>query len=364
MIMKNIYNFNAGPAILPREVLLQAQEELLDFQGTGMSIMEASHRGKEYEAVHHEAMANVLELLGLGADYACLLLQGGASLQFAMVPMNLLGGGTADYTLSGAWGAKAYKEAQIVSQGGGKISVVADCSKENPARVPRLGELKLTPGAAYVHITSNETISGAQWKEFPRTEAPLVADMSSDIMSREFDAKNFSLIYAGAQKNLGPSGVTIVVMRRELADRAPKTLPLVLRYKTFMDEDSLYNTPPSFGVYLLMLTTRWIKKLGGVKAMGELNRRKAARLYDAIDASSFYQGTAARECRSEMNVTFRLPTEELEKSFLEKASSLGLKGMKGHRSVGGVRASIYNAFPMEGVEALVAFMKDFESKMG
>lgn len=358
---KTVFNFNAGPAILPREVLEQAQSELLDFNGTGMSVMELSHRSKDYEAVQREAMANIAELLELTDDYAVLLLQGGASLQFAMVPMNLLGAGqTADYANSGAWASKAIKEAQVV----GNVNIAADCAKSLPARMPRNEELQLTPGAAYVHITSNETISGAQWKDFPQTEAPLVADMSSDIMSRWFDAKRFGLIYAGAQKNLGPSGVTVVILRRELAERAPKTVPAILRYATHLKEDSLYNTPPSFGVYLLMLTTRWLKKQGGIRGVEKHNRAKAAKLYDAIDASSFYRGTAEKDFRSDMNVTFRLPTEELEQTFVKEATANGFIGLKGHRSVGGIRASIYNAFPAEGAEALAQFMKDFESRMG
>jgi phosphoserine aminotransferase len=357
--MARVYNFGAGPAVLPEEVLRQAAGEMLDFQGCGMSIMEASHRGKEYDAVHQEAQRNVAELLGLGDDYAVLFLQGGASLQFAMVPMNLLApGATADYIHSGAWAGKAIKEAKLI----GKVNVAADCSKEIPTRVPSLAELKLTPGAAYVHLTANETIAGSQWKQFPACEAPLVADMSSDILSRPFDARRFALIYAGAQKNLGPSGVTLVVMRKDLAARAPASLPTMLKYQTHIEESSLYNTPPTFGIYILMLVTRWVKKMG-LETLYRRNAAKAAKLYAEIDAG-FYKGTATRDCRSDMNVTFRLPTEALEETFLKEASKNGMKGLKGHRSVGGIRASIYNAFPVEGVDALVSFMQDFRRRNG
>jgi len=359
--MGRIYNFSAGPAVLPLEVLEEAQRELVDYKGTGMSIMESSHRGKAYMAVHEEAIANTKELLGIGDDYAVLFLQGGASLQFAMVPMNLLGAGqTADYTDSGTWASKAIKEAKLI----GKVNISANCGKEIPTRVPHEAELKLTPGAAYVHITSNETISGAQWKTFPKTEAPLVADMSSDILSRPFDANQFGLIYAGAQKNLAPAGMALVVIRKELAERVPATVPTMLRYSTHITEDSLYNTAPCFTIYMYMLVTRWIKKTG-LKNLYARNVEKAARLYKAIDASGgFYKGTAVLEFRSDMNVTWRLPSEELEELFLKEAGKAGFSSLKGHRAVGGIRASIYNAFPVEGVDALVLFMKDFEKRNG
>lgn len=358
--MSRIYNFSAGPATLPLEVLEQAQQELLDYQGTGMSIMEHSHRGKAYMAVHAEAIANTKELLGLGDDYAVLFLQGGASLQFSMLPMNLLGAGqTADYTNSGTWAAKAIKEAKLL----GNVNIAADCGKEIPTRVPTEAELKLTPGAAYVHITSNETISGAQWKVFPNTEAPLVADMSSDILSRPFDATQFGLIYAGAQKNLAPAGMALVIMRKDLADRVPETVPTMLKYSTHIENDSMFNTCPCFTIYMYMLVTRWIKKMG-LDALYARNVDKAARLYKAIDATGFYKGTAVPEFRSDMNITWRLPSEELEAQFIKEAAASGFSGLKGHRSVGGVRASIYNAFPVEGVDALVSFMQDFEKRNG
>ncbi|MFC1498581.1 3-phosphoserine/phosphohydroxythreonine transaminase [Verrucomicrobiota bacterium] len=356
--MSRIYNFNAGPAVLPEEVLEEAQKELLDYKNSGMSILESSHRGKEYSAVHEEAIANLKKLLKLSDDYAVLLLQGGASTQFAMIPMNLLGETqTADYTNSGAWAAKAIKEAKNL----GNVNIAADCGGEIPTRVPTSAELKLTPNAAYLHITSNETISGAQWKTFPKTEAPLIADMSSDILSRPLDVNQFGLIYAGAQKNLGPSGLAVVIIRKDLAERAPGTVPTMFKYKTHIGKDSLFNTPPCFSIYILMLVTRWIEKLG-LENLHKQNAEKAAKIYEIIDSSDFFKGTAVPECRSDMNVTFRLPNEELEALFIKEAGEQGLKGLKGHRSVGGLRASIYNAFPPEGVDTLVSFMKEFEGK--
>jgi phosphoserine aminotransferase len=359
--MTRCFNFGAGPATLPLEVLEEAQAELLDYRGSGMSIMEHSHRGKEYDAVHQEAVANLAELMGLTDDYAVLFLQGGASQQFAMIPLNLLGAGqTADYVHTGAWAKKAIAEAKIV----GKVNIAADTSGETPARMPREDELVLTPGAAYVHLTANETIGGTQFKTFPRTEAPLVADMSSDFLSRPFDATQFGLIYAGAQKNLGPSGTAVVALRKDLAERCPTTVSKYFRYATQIEQNSLYNTPPTFTIYLIALVTRWLKNMG-IENMYRRNVEKAARLYAAIDGSGgYYRGTAAVADRSDMNVTFRLPSEELEAAFVKEAGAHGMKGLKGHRSVGGVRASIYNAMPPEGVDALVAFMKDFASKNG
>lgn len=358
--MSRVYNFSAGPAVLPAEVLEEAQRELVDYDGSGMSIMESSHRGKEYSAVHEEAEANIRELLALPDEYAILFLQGGASTQFAMVPVNLLTDGlTADYTNSGAWATKAVKEARLV----GSVNIAADCAKEIPARVPREDELQLTPGAAYVHITSNETISGAQWKTFPRTDVPLVADMSSDILSRPFDPDKFGLFYAGFQKNLGPAGAALVVIRKDLAERVPGTVPTMLKYKTHIERDSLFNTPPCFTIYILMLVTRWLKKQG-LENIFKQNIDKADRLYAVIDDSEFYNGTAVPECRSDMNVTFRLANEKLEPVFIEEAAARDLRGLKGHRSVGGLRASIYNAFPPEGIDALIAFMQDFQACHG
>lgn len=354
------YNFSAGPAILPEEVLKQAQAELVDYQGTGMSIMEMSHRGKEYSAVHDETIANIKKLLNIPEGYSVLFLTGGASTQFAMVPMNLLGAGqTADYTDSGAWASKAIKEAKLM----GKVNIAANCGKEIPTRVPAIDELKLTDNAAYLHITSNETISGAQWKVLPEHDC-LIADMSSDILSKPLDVSKFGLIYAGAQKNLGPAGITLVIMRDELAARCPATVPTMFRYQTHIEENSLYNTVPTFPVYILCLVTRWLLAKGGLEGMQKQNAEKAAKLYAAIDGSGFYKGTAVKEYRSDMNVTWRLPTEELETQFIAEASKKNLKSLKGHRSVGGIRASIYNAFPPAGVDALISFMKEFEARNG
>lgn len=359
--MSRIYNFSAGPATLPEEVLVEAQSQLVDFQGAGMSLMEMSHRGKAYMAVQEEAEANLRKLLGISDEYAVLFLQGGASGQFAMIPMNLRREGeTADYTHSGSWASKAIKEARVT----GKVNIVADVSKETPARMPRADELTWSDGAAYAHITSNETIGGTQWKDFPKTSAPLVADMSSDILSRPLDVNQFGLIYAGAQKNIGPSGVTLVIMRKDLAEKAPESVPIIYRYATHIENGSMYNTPPCFAIYMIMLVTRWLDKQGGIAAMQTINETKAAKLYEAIDGTDFYRGTAAKEFRSLMNVTFRLGSEDLEAQFIKEATARGLDGLKGHRSVGGVRASIYNAFPASGVDALIAFMKEFEAKNG
>ena len=358
--MARVYNFGAGPAVLPVEVLQEAQADLVDYKGSGMSVMEMSHRGKEYDAIHNEAVANVKELLGLSDDYAILFLQGGASLQFAMIPMNFLGEGqSADYVNAGSWGSAAVKQARLI----GNVNIAADCQKDIPTRMPDASEMKWTPGAAYSHITTNETISGAQMKALPETGSPLIADMSSDILSRPLDYSKCAMIYAGAQKNLGPSGVALVAIRKDFAEKGNISLPTMLRYQTQIENNSLYNTPPCFGIYMLCLTTRWLKKFG-LQNMFKQNRDKAQLIYDAIDASSFFRGTAKKEYRSDMNVTFRLPTEELEALFIKQASESGMKQLKGHRSVGGIRASIYNAFPVAGVEALVAFMKDFEKRNG
>ena len=360
--MSRAFNFNAGPAALPLEVLEIAQKELIDFNGTGMSIMEHSHRGKAYDAVHAEAVANIGKLLGVTDDYQVLFLQGGASLQFAQVPLNLLGEGqTADYVNTGAWASTAIKEAQKV----GKVNILADTSKEIPTNMPDFDALAYTPGAAYVHVTSNETIAGTQIQKFPNTASPLVCDMSSDILSRAFDLKQFGLIYAGAQKNLGPSGVTLVVIRKDLLERAPTTLPTMLQYRTQAKENSLYNTPPTFGIYILMLVSRWLLAKGGAAGIEKINRAKADKLYAAFDNSGgYYRGSAVKHLRSIMNVTWRLPSEELEEKFIKEATALKMIGLKGHRSVGGCRASIYNAVGMDAIDALTSFMKDFQAKNG
>ncbi|MDP6848311.1 MAG: 3-phosphoserine/phosphohydroxythreonine transaminase [Kiritimatiellia bacterium] len=358
--MSRAYNFSAGPAALPVEALEEAQRELVDYKGSGMSIMESSHRGKEYSEVHEECIANLKELLGVPEGYSVLFLHGGASMQFAMIPMNLLGEGqTADYVNSGAWASKAIKEAQNL----GSVNIAADCAKDIPTRQPAADELSLTPGAAYLHLTSNETISGAQIKSFPEADAPLVCDMSSDILSRKIDVGRFGLIYAGAQKNLGPAGAAVVVIRDDLAERCPATVPTMFRYSTHIEKNSLFNTAPCFTIYMIMLVTRWLKEKGTENVYAQ-NVAKAGKLYSAIDSTDFYSGTAVPEFRSDMNVTWRLPSEELEAMFVAEAAEAGLKGLKGHRSVGGVRASIYNAFPPEGIDALVSFMQDFESQNG
>ncbi len=360
--MSRVYNFSAGPAVLPEEVLVEAQANLVDFKGAGMSLMEMSHRGKEYEAVHNEAAANLKRLMGLGDDFTILFQTGGASAQFALVPMNLLGAGqTADYINAGTWGAKAVKEAKLL----GAVNVAADTSKTKPSRMPKESELKLTPGAAYLHLTTNETIEGTQLKNIPASSSPVVADMSSDFLSRPLEFSKFGLIYAGAQKNIGPAGVTVVAIRKDLAERGSDKIPAIFRYKTHVAENSLYNTPPCFSIYLVMLVTRWIDGQGGLAALAKRNAGKAGVLYAAIDGSGgYYRGTAEQADRSDMNVTFRLPSEELEEKFIKEASALKMKGLKGHRSVGGIRASIYNAFPAAGIDALVGFMKDFEKKNG
>ncbi len=361
--MRTVYNFNAGPAMLPPPVLEQVQAELRDFQGRGMSIMEMSHRSKEFEAVNANAEATFKRLLGVGDGYRVIFVQGGASTQFAMLPMNFLPpGATADYLITGAWGEKAYEEAAAL----GKAHTAASNKTEGYRRVPRPDEIVLSPESAYVHLTSNETIQGVQWHTFPDVGGrPLVADMSSDILSRPFDAGKFSLLYAGAQKNLGPSGVTAVLLRESWLARANKAVPTMLRYATHVKNNSLYNTPPSFGVYVLGLVLQWIEKAGGLPAMAERNGRKARAVYEAIDRSGgYYRGHAAPESRSQMNVTFRLPDEAKEKQFLAEASAAGMVGLAGHRSVGGVRASLYNAVSPEACQVLASFMNEFARKNG
>jgi phosphoserine aminotransferase len=359
--MARIYNFQAGPAAIPLPVLEKAQSELLDFGKSGMSVMEMSHRGKVFDAVIKAAEANLRRLLAIPDDYAVLFLQGGASLQFALVPLNLLGPGqTADYVHTGSWAGKAIKEGKFV----GNVNLAWDGKADNYMRVPAESELKLTKGAAYVHITSNETIGGIQYRTYPKTEAPLVSDMSSDILCRPFDVKQFGLFYAGAQKNLGPSGVTLVVVRKDLAAKAPEKLSTMLKYSTHIPEPSLYNTPNTWGVYLLKLVTEWVDSIGGLAKLQQINEEKARILYEAIDASPYWKPCAKKDSRSIMNVTWRLPNEALEEKFVKESKAAGLDGLKGHRSVGGLRASIYNAVPLEGVKALVQFMKEFERKNG
>jgi phosphoserine aminotransferase len=361
--MKRAYNFNAGPAALPLPVLQKAQAELVDFRGAGMSIMEMSHRGKEYEAVHNEAISLLKELMGIPAGYDVLFLQGGASLQFAMVPMNFLPPGRkAGYILTGSWAEKAYAEAKQF----GEVFEVASTKSDNYRRVPAVGDLRYPPDAAYIHLTSNNTIYGTEWPSFPDTGAvPLIADMSSDILARPVDVSKFALIYAGAQKNLGPSGVTVVIVRQDFLARANGGLPTMLSYATHAKNNSLYNTPPAFGIYFLNLVLGWVREQGGVAAIHKNNVDKAAVIYDAIDKSGgFYRGHAEAGSRSLMNITFRLAGEELEKKFLDEAKKAGFTGLGGHRSVGGCRASAYNAVPIESCRALAQFMIDFQKNNG
>jgi phosphoserine aminotransferase len=351
------HNFNAGPAMLPPPVLEQVQAELRDYRGRGMSIMEMSHRGKEFEEINAQAEATFKRLLSVGAGYRVLFLQGGASTQFAMVPMNFLSpGATADYLVTGAWAEKAFEEAAALGQ-----TRVAASTKPHYRSVPALGEIDLSPASAYVHLTSNETIHGIQWQSFPDVgDRPLVADMSSDILSRPIEVGKFALIYAGAQKNLGPSGVTAVLLRESWLAKANAGVPTMLRYATHVKNDSLYNTPPMFGVYVLNLVLQWIDQLGGLPGMAQRNARKAATVYGALDRSAgFYRGHAEPASRSQMNITFRLPSEGLEKQFLTEAQAAGMIGLAGHRSVGGIRASLYNAVSPESCEVLASFMNDF-----
>jgi phosphoserine aminotransferase len=357
-----ILNFSAGPAVLPLEVLEEAQRDLVALPGVGMSILEVSHRSKTFEDIIQGCEADMRTLAKIPDGYKVLFLQGGASLQFSMVPMNLLpAGGSADYIVTGAWGQKAVKEAKKV----GGVKIAASTESENFTRLPKQEELKLDPGAAYVHMTSNNTIFGTEFHWLPETgSVPLVSDMSSDIFSRPIDVAKHAMIYAGAQKNLAPAGVTLVIMREDLLQRSPASLHTMLSYAVHAENQSLYNTPPVFPIYVMRLVMTWLLKNGGLEAMDKANGRKADTLYAEIDRTGFYRGHAHKDCRSRMNVTFRLPTEELEKKFAKDATAAGLDGLKGHRSVGGMRASIYNAFPQAGVDALVAFMKDFERKNG
>ena len=356
--LKRVYNFNPGPATLPIEVLKEAQAEFLDFAGSGMSIIEISHRSKPYEKIHNQAKADILELMGLGDDYEVLFIQGGASLQFAMIPMNFATKkNPGSYAISGTFSKNAYKEADIL--GVGKIAATTE--SENFRRAPTQAELNIDKNSAYFHVCYNNTIYGTEYHYIPETgDIPLFADMSSDMLSRPIDFKRFSLIYAGVQKNLGPAGVVIVVARKNLIEKSLETLPTMLRYDTFYKKNSLYNTPPAFSIYMVGKVAAWIKNCGGLSAMAEKNSIKAKILYSAIDESDgFYTGHAEKNSRSFMNVTFRLPSEELEKKFVAEALENNLSGVKGHRSVGGMRASIYNAMTVEGVEILADFMKKF-----
>ena len=357
-----IYNFSAGPAVLPLAVLEEAQRDLLALPGVGMSVMEISHRSKPFEDLLNTAVDDIRVLANIPANYKVLMLQGGASLQFSMVPMNLLGAGqTADYIDTGSWSDKAIKEAKRV----GKVNVTGSTKADNYNRISTPAEIALTPGAAYVHYTTNNTIEGTECKAPPAAgDAPLVADSSSNMFDGPIDVAKFGLIYAGAQKNLGPSGVTLVIIREDLLARSQDSLPTMLNYKVHADNGSLYNTPNTFGIYILGLTMKWLRSLGGLDAIGAANARKAGKLYAEIDRTGFYRGTAQKDSRSLMNVTFRLGTEELEKQFVKESTAAGFDGLKGHRAVGGMRASIYNAFPEAGIDTLVSFMREFERTRG
>ena len=359
---KRIHNLNPGPAALPLPVLEEIQGEFLDYKGSGMSITEVSHRSAWFEEVINDAKVRVKRLLGCGEDYEVLFIQGGASLQFSMVPMNLLSDDQiADYVNTGSWSAKAIKEAQILAK---KVRVVASSEDRDFTYIPK--NIDFNEDAAYVHITSNNTIRGTQWSRYPDTgTVPLVSDVSSDIMGRPMDLTSFGLIYAGAQKNLGPAGVTLVVIRRDMLERVPDNLPTMLRYTTFSAKNSMFNTPPCFAIYVVQLVLKWLEEtVGGLAKMEKINKGKAALIYNYLDKSDFYRGTADKEDRSMMNVTFRLAEQSLEQIFVDEALANDLGGLKGHRSVGGCRASLYNATVLEAVEALVSFMTDFERRYG
>lgn len=355
--MSRVFNFSAGPAMLPEDVLKKAQQEMLDWHGSGMSVMEMSHRGKDYMSIAAKAEADLRELMDIPANYKVLFLQGGASSQFAAVPINLMGSKRkADYVLTGQWGEKAIAEARRF----GEVNVVASSKDSNFTTVPAQNSWQLSDDAAYLHYTPNETIVGVEFPFMPEVDVPIVADMSSTILSRAIDVSKFGIIYAGAQKNIGPAGLTIVIVREDLIGNPMEGMPVMLDYKTHADNDSMYNTPATYGWYLAGLVFEWLKENGGIAAMEEVNRRKAAKLYAAIDASDFYSNPVDIECRSLMNVPFILADSALDDSFLKQATAAGLHTLKGHRSVGGMRASIYNAMPEAGVDALIDFMQSFE----
>ncbi len=355
---KRVFNFNPGPATLPLEVLKTAQEELLDYRGTGMSILEISHRSPEFEEINKTAMDLMRELMGLGANYKVLFVGGGASTQFTMVPQNFLGEGkTAAYVDTGEWSSKAIKEAKKI----GNVQVLASSKEQKYGFVPKASDIKVPGDAAYLHLTSNNTIYGTQFQTFPDAgSVPLICDMSSDVLSRRRDFGKFALIYAGAQKNIGPAGVTVVVVREDLLARCPEKLPTMLNYKTHADKDSLYNTPPAFPIYLVKLVLEWVKKQGGLAAVEKVNDAKQKVIYGLIDEHpAYFKGTVQKDSRSWANITLRLPSEDLEKKLIAEAKQKGFVGIKGHRSVGGIRVSLYNAMPLEGAEKLAELMRAF-----
>jgi phosphoserine aminotransferase len=362
MMGKRIHNFNAGPAALPLPVLEEIREEFVDYKGSGMSITEVSHRSKWFDDVINEAGERVRRLLNIGDDFKVLFIQGGASLQFCMIPMNLaLVGKPVCYINTGTWSTKAIKEAEIQ---GKDVRVIASSEEKDFSYIPT--DFQVTEEASYLHFTSNNTIKGTQWEAFPKVDGvPLICDMSSDILSRPFEVAPFGLIYAGAQKNIGPSGTAMVIIREDMAERVPKDLPTMLKYTTFMEKNSMFNTPSCFTIYTISLVLKWLEEtIGGLEEMARINQSKAQILYDFIDQSDFYRGTAAQGSRSLMNVTFRLPTEDLESKFVADAAKADLGGLKGHRSVGGCRASIYNATGIDSVQALVEFMTEFKKREG
>ncbi len=357
--LKRASNFNPGPAALPLNVLKRAQEELLDYKGTGISILEMSHRSKEFEAILNDANALLHEVFGVPENYKILWLGGGASTQFYMIPANImLPGKGADFINTGTWSKKAIKEAKLY----GQVNVVATSEDRNFCYIPK--EFKFNPEVSYVHIASNNTIFGTQWQTYPDSgNIPMVCDMSSDIMSRAVDINKFALIFAGAQKNMGPAGVTLVIIRDDIVERAPSNIPTMMQYRTHVKENSLFNTPPCFAIYISKLVLDWLKENGGISAMERTNNEKAKLLYDLIDGSGgFYKGHAEKDSRSKMNITFRLPTEELEVKCAKEAIENRLIGLKGHRSVGGMRASIYNAVTLDAVKQLCNFLKEFQEK--
>ena len=358
---ERIFNFSPGPATLPPAVLQEAAADIVNFKNSGIGLIELSHRSKAFMAVTEETEALIRELMGIPNNYKVLFLQGGASTQFFMVPMNLLcNGQKATYLNTGVWAKKAIKEAKLF----GQVEVAYSSEEITYRRVPRDDEYTVAPDSQYLYFVTNNTIYGTQFPAMPDKDAMLIADMSSDILSRPVDVSRFGLIFAGAQKNMGPAGVTVVIIRDDLLDRVGAQTPTMLKYKTHAEKDSMFNTPPCFSIYCVGLVMRWLKQLGGAAAIEKINREKAALLYEAIDGIELYRGHAEKESRSLMNVTFNLPTPELEAQFIREAGAVGLDGLKGHRSVGGCRASIYNAFPKEGVEKLVAFMADFAKKNG
>nr|MBN2277007.1 3-phosphoserine/phosphohydroxythreonine transaminase [candidate division Zixibacteria bacterium] len=355
---KRVFNFNPGPSTLPLEVLKIAQEEFLDYRGTGMSIIESSHRSAEFEEINNSAMALVHEIFGLGDNYKVLFMAGGASSQFAFIPLNFLNEGQVGaYVDTGTWSSKAIKEAKLI----GNVHLAGSSKEAEYKFIPKMSDIKYPDNTAYLHFTTNNTIKGTQFHQIPETgNVPLIADMSSDIASRRMDFKKFSLIYAGAQKNIGPAGVTLVIIRDDLLAKAKDGLPTMFSYKTHAENDSLYNTPPVFGVYIMKLIFEWIKKQGGLEAVEKVNREKKDAIYGLIDQNpDFFKGTVQKDSRSWMNITLRLPNEDLEKKFISEAKAAGFIGLKGHRSVGGIRVSLYNALPLDGAKKLAEFMEKF-----